>query len=854
LKKKMSFNWKASAGFVAIVIALAATFWWGGIAGQNSPANNTGSTNPTTGAGTPANVAATSGGLAIGPGNVNPAPAQPADPFVTRTKAIEELLGTILKNFSWAIVALVAIVLFRKQLMELLEAITGAMADRGVSVDIGTLKLQVTEGIFDASDDRPSLLSLSPFDLDGPSTADRLSTLKDISEQLTFQVSDYEADRWVTTNPAHEKSLNEEHSKLVSVCANSSNFADVKDQLAKFAIALERSRFLKADKLLLPLLQKYPDVLKGIQSLTPSPVAPGETDYLILHAAGTAYAQAGIWESGKALLDKIAWKDRPIYLPAGDEWLACAYHEYIEKSLKSDAEQRIDLYLVELLKTADDLLEQGDAFSRAMEEQKLWDEMPSQKTNQGYYKREIHKVLGTIAGIVAEYAETSDIRTRYLKRGEEALRKANSRINGEEPSPLDHNNLADLYRQRGKYAEAHDEMRQAFEDPKQIDSTFYHTEALIFWKEKEPLKGIQKLQEYTETCVPEGSDQDLDQYMDNQILAAKLAVTIPPALGTARLVQVADILERARQFLSDRGSHRKDAIASRARAEVDELLGFTYLSLSGNESLAVEAFERFHDRGSEDPTTQIRWRRALGRATALTRLARAQRRKFSAQVAAQHREGAANILLDCIAELKVFGLERNVPRQRRTQHLLLHLNTVVVLHGLAQETFYEGEIQSAQDLVNQQNLILTAARQSLNADEAFLSSVDADAKKKILDQMRLSEAQRSFLLGLILIQADPEFSDTVLLSKAETNFTAARGINAEFDCMIDLVVGEMYLAAASAAKGDVPSLYRYAVQSFELATTRDAPALRGEVIRALTDAYARRNTVLRKAKTSKPAV
>jgi hypothetical protein len=185
---------------------------------------------------------------------------------------------------------------------------------------------------------------------------------------------------------------------------------------------------------------------------------------------------------------------------------------------------------------------------------------------------------------------------------------------------------------------------------------------------------------------------------------------------------------------------------------------------------------------------------------------------------------------------------------------LLHLNTVVVLHGLAQETFYEGEIQSAQDLVNQQNLILTAARQSLNADEAFLSSVDADAKKKILDQMRLSEAQRSFLLGLILIQADPEFSDTVLLSKAETNFTAARGINAEFDCMIDLVVGEMYLAAASAAKGDVPSLYRYAVQSFELATTRDAPALRGEVIRALTDAYARRNTVLRKAKTSKPAV
>jgi hypothetical protein len=197
-----------------------------------------------------------------------------------------------------------------------------------------------------------------------------------------------------------------------------------------------------------------------------------------------------------------------------------------------------------------------------------------------------------------------------------------------------------------------------------------------------------------------------------------------------------------------------------------------------------------------------------------------------------------------------FGLDIGVPVSRRSRHFRLRLDTVVAIQALAEESFCEGKRQAARDLLDQENTILLSLRTHLDTDAALQQSLGNELAE-IRAQVRLYEAQRCFLLGRILIRSDPSFSDAGLIGNVETNFNAARGINGDLECRIDLEFGEMLLAAALAGKADVNSLYSRAVTSLELATTRDAPVLRAETIRALADAYAKRNAVLRKARESK---
>ena len=68
---------------------------------------------------------------------------------------------------------------------------------------------------------------------------------------------------------------------------------------------------------------------------------------------------------------------------------------------------------------------------------------------------------------------------------QQTYRNCTASIDGEAPSALDHNNLADTYRQFGAleksyYAKAHDEIDQAMQlTGSREDPTFLNTEALI---------------------------------------------------------------------------------------------------------------------------------------------------------------------------------------------------------------------------------------------------------------------------------------------------------------------------------------------------------------------------------------
>jgi tetratricopeptide (TPR) repeat protein len=457
-----------------------------------------------------------------------------------------------------------------------------------------------------------------------------------------------------------------------------------------------------------------------------------------------------------------------------------------------------------------------------------------------------------MAAIVGDYWDEPAKKKRYFNLAERMLTDANKELDGDPSSPLDRNNLADLYRQMGRYEEAHAQINEALRESTQSpDPTFVNTQAWIFWKQDEPLKALQALQQYVEAQAKAGDPQDMDQYLDNQILAAKLAVSVKNGLGAARFAQAAELLEEARSFFEADYSKRRDEEAKRIRAEIDELLGFTYLALQDNEARAAEAFDRLQGQSSS-ATTVVQWRRKLGHATALIRVARANRLSFSSAAASRQRDRAATILVDNEARLKAFSLKGGIPSKGRIRHFRLHLDTCSVIHELARETFHEGLVKPAQTILEREEAIITELRQVLYDDVDFRHSLKASGSP-ILSQIEATDAQRHFLLGRIAVESNPGFNDAELLANAEKNFNAARGITPELECQIDLAMGRMFLGAAQTGREDAEILYRRAVSSFERATTHNVPKLQPVTLMELADAYARRTSLLRRKKKPKTA-
>jgi hypothetical protein len=533
----------------------------------------------------------------------------------------------------------------------------------------------------------------------------------------------------------------------------------------------------------------------------------------------------------------------PPYLPAGDAWLACAYHDYIQQTRAGAS--AVELDSEEFLKGVEAIVQQGRELAAKVAAADFTT-FPTAKRNIPYYKSALLEVLGDITSILADYS-TNAKREQYLREGEKYLTQCLQE--NDLPSPLLRNSLADVSRQLGRYIEAHQQLDEAFLNSPAPDPALYHTRAMIFWEQGLPLKGLFALEQYDESKVKEDAAQDAEQYVENQILAAQLAAAVDCGAGDQYVAIAADILEAARRFLDKRAAILSPELAQDLRTRIDELLGFAYLQVPGHESRAVDAFDLLSVAGGVKAPPEISWRRRLGQAKALTRLARSQRRNFSSQVAAQQCDRANAQLAKSSETIKQFGLDSAPPVAARRRRALLHLDTAVAIQALAEESFCEGKLKPAQDMLEQNNDILASLRGALGSDSSLRRELGAQLTT-VNARLRLLEAQRCFLLGRIALRSDPSFSGSGLLDQVEANFNAARGVDSDLECRIDLEFGELLLAAAMAKKGDVKMLYRRSLTALEAAAGRDAPALRAETMRALADAYSRSAAVARIANES----
>jgi hypothetical protein len=785
------------------------------------------------------------------PGGETPKP--PAGTPSTTTAWIDST-AKLVGSLNWAWVALVLLIVFRKSVAALLEALKTALADRAVTFDVASVKIQVSERGSDPWEERSPGFSRSLLEIEEAPVRERSSILSEIAPQLLFPLSSYMARRWVTGAPgaAAAKAMQAARDTLRAACEAAHTFPNVRRHLLTFVQPFVEARFFEADRFG-ELLARYPVLADGIRALEPRDLAQDPDDFLILHAAGVAYAQREDWAAGSTILEAILWKEQqPLYPRAADTWLACAYHSHLEKAQKE--KPGVDIESAEFFDAIDSLLRRAERVAGEMRA------MPG----SGYYLRELLKVIGSIASILGERSRTPEKKARYFDEALRALVECTGPIDGDPPSPLDHNNLADLYRQMGDLhrqigaaqvsaaydAKAHREVDLASPSGDPSDPAFENTRALIFAGEKQALKGLLALERYGEAAAAGADRPDLVQYVENQILAAKLAAAVEADLPAGCLGLTTAKLEAARGFV-ERQREQLGAAADELQAQIEELLGYAYLQVPGHESRAVDAYGRLGARGDNE-AADVRWRRQLGRAKALSRLAGSQRRAFSVEAARRFWKDAFAGLASSGTAVKAFGLEAGVASvPRRVRHLRLRLDTVIALQAVAEEGVREGERLDARNLVDQETEILASLRTALS--DLALQLGLGGALTEVESQVRECAARRCYVLGRILIRDDPSFNDAGLVDKVETNFAAARGAGADLDCRIDLELGEFLLAAAAAGKGDLRVRYEQAVASLERAAGRNAPALRAETVRALAEAYAWRPTILKKARASKPA-
>jgi tetratricopeptide (TPR) repeat protein len=481
---------------------------------------------------------------------------------------------------------------------------------------------------------------------------------------------------------------------------------------------------------------------------------------------------------------------------------------------------------------------------------------PVSPQNAPFYQRELAKVLGTLFSILGEYATVKHQQDQYYQRAEQYFSRCIGYIGAEGPSPLDYNNLADLYRQENKCDLAQTQMGIAFQlMGDKYDPAFYHTRAAILWKLDQPLKALLQLQQYTEADAENAQPQDIEQYIDNQIFAAKLAANVRHTARSSYIALSASLLEEARSFVKRKASLLGESTTNELLAKIEELLGFAYLELQGNEYGAADTFQHLLEIPGLTVSKATLWRWKLGCSKALTRLARSVRYRSSAQAAEPHWAAARQLLSGSAQSIGDFALSDDIALPRRAFNFRLRLDTVVALQSLAEESFRESRRDEAQTLTDDAHTILLTLRSSLEHDAPLKQFVGQNEFDELKSQMRFYEAQASYMLGRIAIAQDPTFADSGLIEKVRTNFDFARGTGSELDCRIDLEFGQMLLEVALALQGkgsDVLRRYDEAIASLERAVSasKNVPDLQTHALRALAEAYAIRPSLQQKAKTS----
>jgi hypothetical protein len=227
----------------------------------------------------------------------------------------------------------------------------------------------------------------------------------------------------------------------------------------------------------------------------------------------------------------------------------------------------------------------------------------------------------------------------------------------------------------------------------------------------------------------------------------------------------------------------------------------------------------------------------------VTRLARAERRRFASEGAATQRRRASTELGQVVAQLEPFGLQPSIDERKRVRHLRLRLDTVLAIQMLAEESLLQGSYDDVQQWLEREAALVLSLREAL-ADPALRRAL-GDDHADLTEQVERCAKQAAFLRGRLLVQQDPSFTSPALVRTVIGHFTAARGADDELNCRIDLSLGDLLLTAALAGKGDA-STYDEAVAALERATTRQAPGLRAVAVRALSEAYARRPAAMRR--------
>jgi hypothetical protein len=792
----------------------------------------------------------TSGGQGTGQ---NTQKEQPPPSPPSRGQILETIVKDVL-NPGWGIVALIVLGALYVPLRDLVIALSESVRDQGgITLDVvGVVKLQVPERSTVGFDDRPALISPSPLVVEEGPVLGGPTPLREVVPQLAFAVSDYVAQFRAATEPADTRAMRDARADLAAACEQTGIAeATIRTKLFTFVHALERSRFLEASKFA-TLLRQAPILSEILGRFAPADATADPDQWIALNAAAVAYAEAKNWGGALEILARIARAQdgRILYPPAGSVWLACQYNAYVKGLEDTDTEIETSGYGQKVRELTDVQRRFIDAI-RGSDWTKL-----SLHAPKGYYLREALKDLGNVLGLAAAYGPRGD-RREMFNQSFAFLSQCARLVEHEAPSPMDHNNLGDLYRQLAEletvdrnrdqavdyYRRAHASIDAAFNGKPKADPAFHDTRAQIFRSEGKPREAIEALEAYTQADAETANALDIAQYVRNQLLIVKLRFGLGSTSDPPDFARIVSTLDNALAFVDAKRAFLGDKEADGLTEEVSQLLGFSCLAWRGHERQAIQAFERFFDLCAWPPPTAMVVRCRIGSAIAHIRLARQHRIEFSRAESERLRNAAAKAL-DRVKQIT--DTPDDLPTAPKTspghlqRNLRLRLDAAVAYQMLAEEQLAAEETKRAKELSE------TAASLVAPLTDRFTGDDVGEVARRI-SQLR---ARRSFLAALAAIHADPTIEDRELLPKVISNLNEARGINPEMDARIDLALGQLLLSAARLGKGEAPDLYRSAIAALERAAGRDSPVVRAETIAALSAAYAARASILRK----KPAV
>jgi hypothetical protein len=758
---------------------------------------------------------------------------------VRLTKALQELLAALMGGVSWAIVALVVLLLFRDKLLDLFVRFVDTIVDRGGSLEVSAFKLQLPERPGEEGNEaRP--LFLSPFELDDERGPDG-GLLWDIPPQYEYPTSDSVGEYRKTHlgGGAVADVMKREFDALEAACNRGESFAVLKPQLVKYVVALEEARFLDASRFAVLMASSAYSLGTDINALRPAALPADAADFLIVHAGAIALAQQGDMKGALALLKDMPFTKAPLYVPAGPMWVSASYNCLIADAKAAE----LSLDSADMLAKIRGLIDQAKQLEEALKTLS-WNDVQL-KAPKAYYAREFSKDIGSILSIYAEFGPLSERKALLLEARPHLEASVQQPDPNEPPTPLDHNNLADLYRQlavladpldaAGLFTLAHGEVDQAL--AKERDPIFHGTRALLLLAQGREGEAAKVLEPYVGETRDEGlCSKDRVESVQNQLLAAKISVK---GLGDDGVRPAIGILDSARRYVARVRSELKGD-AEEFEANITELLSFAHLRIKDYPK-AVERFDTLIVLpGWAGATSATKLRARVGRVLALGGYARRERRQSSYPGAKTLRARAAQDVADVLGLMKATVKLDTPGRQRLVEGLWL--DAVRAIQLTAEELYAGFESAAAQDMSGELAPLLTTLAGPLDA------RVDAEGVERRA-VLRRVQSRNALLTARLLLRLQPNSTEETL-GKVVEALRSARGSERALDCQADLEEGVARLTAVRLGIGDVEREYTQAIDALERASREDVPTLRGETIRVLAQAYAMRPMVRKKKKSA----